>query len=147
MMGARQAPRRSHSQGCLPVEAGHGLHSGKRRALSAPFQAMPNYDYVCEKCGHEFEVFQSMNDPRLTRCPAKGCRGKVERRIGTGAGFVFKGSGFYITDYRSEGYKADAKKDAPPSDSKPVESKPADAKPADSTAAKPAKKEKPPAKK
>ena len=96
---------------------------------------MPTYDYACEKCGHEFEVFQSMNDPRLTKCPVKGCRGKVQRKIGTGAGFVFKGSGFYITDYRSEGYKAAAKNDAPPSsgDSKPAESaKPAESKPAES---------------
>jgi putative FmdB family regulatory protein len=73
---------------------------------------MPTYDYVCEKCGHEFEVFQSMKDPRLTKCPQKPCRGKVERKIGAGAGLVFKGSGFYITDYRSEGYKSAAKKEA-----------------------------------
>ena len=75
---------------------------------------MPTYDYVCPACGHEFEVFQSMNDKRLTKCPQKGCRGKVQRRIGVGAGFVFKGSGFYITDYRSEGYKAAAKQDSAP---------------------------------
>src|SRR5689334_4352703 len=75
---------------------------------------MPTYDYACEKCGHEFEAFQSMNDPRLTKCPVKGCRGKVKRKIGIGAGFVFKGSGFYITDYRSEGYKAAAKSDTAP---------------------------------
>ena len=105
---------------------------------------MPTYDYACEKCGHEFEVFQSMNDARLTKCPVKACRGKVKRKIGMGAGLVFKGSGFYITDYRSEGYKTAAKNDAPPaapdskSDSKPsadgkpaAESKPAtDSKPA-----------------
>lgn len=99
---------------------------------------MPNYDYVCEKCGHEFEVFQSMNDARLTKCPVRGCRGKVQRKIGTGAGFVFKGSGFYITDYRSEGYKAAAKSDAAASTPAPAgESKPA------AEPAKPAKKEKP----
>lgn len=73
---------------------------------------MPTYDYFCETCGHEFEAFQSMNDKRLTKCPAKPCKGKVQRRIGTGAGFVFKGSGFYITDYRSEGYKAAAKSES-----------------------------------
>lgn len=73
---------------------------------------MPTYDYVCETCGHEFEFFQSMNDKRLTKCPEKGCKGKVRRKIGTGAGLVFKGSGFYITDYRSEGYKAAAKQDS-----------------------------------
>jgi putative FmdB family regulatory protein len=75
---------------------------------------MPTYDYYCETCGHEFEAFQSMNDKRLTKCPAKSCKGKVQRRIGTGAGFVFKGSGFYITDYRSEGYKSAAKSDVAP---------------------------------
>lgn len=73
---------------------------------------MPHYDYVCEKCGHEFEVFQSMNDKHLTKCPEKGCKGKVRRKIGTGAGLVFKGSGFYITDYRSESYKTGAKQDS-----------------------------------
>ncbi|RYD37681.1 MAG: zinc ribbon domain-containing protein [Verrucomicrobiaceae bacterium] len=73
---------------------------------------MPHYDYVCEKCGHEFEVFQSMNDKHLTKCPQKGCKGKVRRKIGTGAGLVFKGSGFYITDYRSESYKTAAKQDS-----------------------------------
>jgi putative FmdB family regulatory protein len=102
---------------------------------------MPTYDYACEKCGHEFEAFQSMKAPRLTKCPVKGCRGKVHRKIGAGAGFVFKGSGFYITDYRSEGYKAAAKNDAAPSESKPAaESKPSENKPAES--AKPAVKPK-----
>ncbi len=72
---------------------------------------MPHYDYVCETCEKQFEVFQSMNDKRLTKCPEKGCKGKVRRLIGTGAGLVFKGSGFYITDYRSESYKAGAKQD------------------------------------
>ena len=73
---------------------------------------MPHYDYVCETCEKQFEVFQSMNDKRLTKCPEKGCKGKVRRLLGTGAGLVFKGSGFYITDYRSEGYKASAKQDS-----------------------------------
>ena len=72
---------------------------------------MPHYDYVCETCEKQFEIFQSMNDKRLTKCPEKGCKGKVRRLIGTGAGLVFKGSGFYITDYRSENYKAGAKQD------------------------------------
>ncbi len=101
---------------------------------------MPTYDYACPKCGHEFEIFQSMNDARLTKCPQKGCRGKVERKIGMGAGLVFKGSGFYITDYRSEGYKAAAKKDSGGGESKPAaESAPkSESKPAE----KPAKKEK-----
>ena len=73
---------------------------------------MPHYDYVCETCEKQFEVFQSMNDKRLTKCPEKACKGKVRRLLGTGAGLVFKGSGFYITDYRSEGYKASAKEDS-----------------------------------
>lgn len=73
---------------------------------------MPTYDYVCEKCGREFEVFQSMNDPRLTDCLDENCDGNMRRKIGAGAGLVFKGSGFYITDYRSDSYKAAAKKDS-----------------------------------
>ena len=107
---------------------------------------MPNYDYQCPKCGHEFEVFQSMNDARLTKCPQKGCRGKVERKIGTGAGFVFKGSGFYITDYRSEGYKEAAKKDTAPAAETKSESKPeakTESKPGNKTESKPAAEPKP----
>lgn len=79
---------------------------------------MPTYEYVCEKCGHEFDAFQSIKDAPLTVCPKDKCakktwgKGKVKRAIGAGAGLIFKGSGFYITDYRSEGYKEAAKKDA-----------------------------------
>lgn len=73
---------------------------------------MPNYDYVCAKCEKTFEVFQSMKDKPLTRCPDKTCKGRVKRLLGTGAGLIFKGSGFYITDYRSEGYKSAAKSDS-----------------------------------
>jgi putative FmdB family regulatory protein len=83
---------------------------------------MPHYDYVCETCEKQFEVFQSMNDKRLTKCPEKGCKGKVRRLLGTGAGLVFKGSGFYITDYRSEGYKAAAKQDSAASSATPAAS-------------------------
>lgn len=81
---------------------------------------MPTYGYVCDKCGHEFETFQSMSSDALTTCPQDLCgkkrwgKGKVKRAIGAGAGFLFKGSGFYITDYRSEGYKEAAKKDTAP---------------------------------
>lgn len=84
---------------------------------------MPTYEYVCEKCQHQFEVFQSMKDKPLTVCPKEKCpqkrwgKGKVRRLLGTGAGLLFKGSGFYITDYRSESYKAAAKKEASPSSS------------------------------
>jgi putative FmdB family regulatory protein len=71
---------------------------------------MPNYDYKCEKCGHIFEVFQSMNDAKLTDCPQEGCDGNLKRLLGTGAAVIFKGSGFYETDYRSDSYKAGEKK-------------------------------------
>jgi len=80
---------------------------------------MPTYEYQCEKCGLEFEHFQSMKDDALTTCPKEACqkkrwgKGKVQRAIGAGAGLIFKGSGFYITDYRSENYKAGAKSDKP----------------------------------
>lgn len=79
---------------------------------------MPNYDYVCDACGNTFEVFQSMNDPRLTVCPDETCGGAVKRKIGTGAGIIFKGSGFYATDYRSSAYSEAAKKDKPESGDK-----------------------------
>ncbi len=79
---------------------------------------MPTYEYVCAKCGHEFEKIQPMADPALTTCLKEVCaekkwaRGRVTRKISTGGGLIFKGSGFYITDYRSEGYKQAAKKDS-----------------------------------
>ncbi len=72
---------------------------------------MPTYDYQCQKCGHRFEHFQSMTSPRLTDCPVEGCGGNVKRLLGTGAGILFKGSGFYETDYRSDSYKAAASAD------------------------------------
>ena len=84
---------------------------------------MPTYEYECAKCRKEFETFQSMKDEALTTCPKDKCRqkkwgkGKVKRKLGAGAGFIFKGSGFYITDYRSEGYKkakSDSAADATP---------------------------------
>lgn len=63
---------------------------------------MPTYEYICKVCGHEFEQFQSMKDDPLTTCPE--CRkNSLKRKIGTGAGIIFKGSGFYCTDYRSGG--------------------------------------------
>lgn len=71
---------------------------------------MPTYEYECLKCGHRFEVFQRMTDPPRKRCPK--CGGKVRRLVGTGAGIVFKGSGFYATDYRSESYKSQKKKES-----------------------------------
>jgi putative FmdB family regulatory protein len=71
---------------------------------------MPTYDYECLKCGKRFEVFQKMTDEPKKRCPT--CRGKVRRLIGAGAGMIFKGSGFYITDYRSKDYKEQKKKES-----------------------------------
>jgi putative FmdB family regulatory protein len=79
---------------------------------------MPTYEYVCAKCGHEFEQFQPIAAKSLSVCPEDICtrkkwgKGAVKRKISTGGGLIFKGSGFYITDYRSEGYKAAAKKDS-----------------------------------
>jgi putative FmdB family regulatory protein len=79
---------------------------------------MPTYEYVCEKCGEEFEKVQPISAKALTSCPQDVCpqkrwgKGKVKRAISTGGGLLFKGSGFYITDYRSEKYKAAAKKDS-----------------------------------
>lgn len=73
---------------------------------------MPTYEYQCTKCGIRFELFQSMAEKPRSRCPE--CRGKVERLISGGAGVLFKGSGFYTTDYRSRGYTEAAKKDKPP---------------------------------
>jgi len=69
---------------------------------------MPTYEYVCRACDHEFEEFQSITAKRLRKCPECG-KPKLERLIGTGAGIIFKGSGFYETDYRSENYKKAAK--------------------------------------
>jgi putative FmdB family regulatory protein len=80
---------------------------------------MPTYEYSCQKCGQNFEAFQSMRDEPFRECPKDLCRlpkwghGKVKRLLGVGAGLIFKGSGFYITDYRSDSYKEAAKQEAP----------------------------------
>ncbi len=71
---------------------------------------MPTYEYECQKCGHRFEEFQKMSDEPIQKCPK--CGGKVKRLIGTGAGMLFKGSGFYVTDYRSSSYKEQKKKES-----------------------------------
>ena len=113
---------------------------------------MPTYEYVCSKCGQDFEKTQTMSEKPLTKCPLlvgrqkKKCGGRVQRKIGAGAGLIFKGSGFYITDYRSEGYKQAAKKDsdsAKPASTSTASDKPAakadskpDSKPAAKVAAK-----------
>lgn len=72
---------------------------------------MPTYEYECEKCGQRFEAFQSITAEPLTKCTKEGCDGKVKRLFSTGGGFIFKGSGFYITDYRSDSYKRGAQSD------------------------------------
>jgi putative FmdB family regulatory protein len=80
---------------------------------------MPTYEYACPKCGM-FDLFQSMKDAPLAKCPT--CRSKVKRQIGTGAGVIFKGSGFYQTDYRSDNYRKSAKSDTAPAATASTES-------------------------
>jgi putative FmdB family regulatory protein len=75
---------------------------------------MPTYDYKCKACDHAWEEFQSIKAPPTKKCPQCG-KPKAERLIGPGAGLIFRGSGFYITDYRSESYKKSAEADKPPS--------------------------------
>jgi len=99
---------------------------------------MPTYDYVCDACEHTFEKFQSMSSPPVKKCPVCG-KNKVRRLIGTGAGLIFKGSGFYITDYRDAGYqekaKADSGESAAGGDKKPADAKATDNKPSETKAA------------
>lgn len=83
---------------------------------------MPTYEYVCNACGHEFEEFQSMSAKHLKKCPECG-KNKLRRLIGTGAGIIFKGSGFYETDYRSDGYSKDKKADSEKKSEKKAENK------------------------
>lgn len=79
---------------------------------------MPTYDYECDACGHEFELFQSISEPVKRKCPE--CKKpKLRRLFGTGAAVVFKGSGFYETDYRSESYKKGAEKAKKDTEKKP----------------------------
>ena len=110
---------------------------------------MPTYEYECTKCGKVVEIFQSITEParkRLRKDDPKPCKcsAPVQRRIGTGGGIIFKGSGFYLTDYRSDSYKKAQKAEsdastAKSSDSKAPESKPGESKPD----AKPEKKSEP----
>lgn len=95
---------------------------------------MPTYEYICQKCATQFDHFQSMKEDALSICPEAICpskkwgKGKVKRVIGSGAGLLFKGSGFYLTDYRSEGYKAAAKKESESSQPSKSKSKSPDTK-------------------
>jgi putative FmdB family regulatory protein len=73
---------------------------------------MPTYEYKCSACNHTFERFQSITADPIKKCPQCG-KSKVKRLLGTGAGLIFKGSGFYITDYRSDAYQKAAKGDTP----------------------------------
>jgi putative FmdB family regulatory protein len=84
---------------------------------------MPTYDYECKKCGHAFEEFQSITANHLRKCPV--CKkNSLQRLIGAGAGVIFKGAGFYATDYRSKEYKEKAKAEtAAPSPSKSSDTK------------------------
>ncbi len=94
---------------------------------------MPTYAYVCQNCQHEFDAFQSITAKPLRVCPACG-QTALKRLIGSGAGIIFKGSGFYCTDYRSDGYKSAASTETG-SKSKPDEKKP-ETKPAATSEAK-----------
>ena len=91
---------------------------------------MPTYEYKCLDCGIQFDRFQSITEDPIQECPE--CSGQTKRLIGAGAGLIFKGSGFYITDYRSEGYKESAKKDQDSSSSGDGDSKGSDSKSGDS---------------
>ncbi|MEM8945937.1 MAG: zinc ribbon domain-containing protein [Planctomycetota bacterium] len=83
---------------------------------------MPTYDYECDACGYEFELFQSISEPVKRKCPECG-KLKLRRLFGTGAAVVFKGSGFYETDYRSESYKKGAEKAKQATESKKSDDK------------------------
>jgi putative FmdB family regulatory protein len=109
MPGFKQTPRAA-------AREIRGLARLKIRAKRT--SVMPNYDYECPKCGKRFEVFQSMNDPKLTDCPESNCDGAVKRLLGTGGGIIFKGAGFYQTDYRSSSYQAAAKAESAPAAAK-----------------------------
>src|SRR5438477_10154999 len=95
------------------------LMQTSRRYPRNSLMIMPTYEYSCQKCGQNFDAFQSMRSEPFRECPKNLCRlpkwghGKVKRLLGTGAGLIFKGSGFYVTDYRSDSYKEAAKKEAP----------------------------------
>ena len=91
---------------------------------------MPTYEYVCSRCGHELEAFQLMKDEPLKKCPA--CKkASLKRKVGRGAGLIFKGSGFYITDYKQKPAESKEKGESKPSETKPA-GKPSETKTAES---------------
>ncbi len=107
--------------------------------------SMPTYEYVCEKCGHRFDKFQPISAAPLAICPKDLCarkhwgKGKVKRVISAGGGLIFKGSGFYVTDYRSEKYKEAARKDVAPASPATTAAKPTSGADHKAAPAKPAK--------
>jgi putative FmdB family regulatory protein len=109
--------------------------TASRREREIEERGMPTYDYLCTKCGHQFEEIQKMSDPVLTKCPQ--CKGRLKRLIGAGVGIIFKGSGFYSTDSRkaSSATVADTKKESASAKETP-KSEPA-AKAAESSSTKP----------
>ena len=86
---------------------------------------MPTYDYRCDECGHEFETYQSMKDEKLTKCPNCG-KESLKRLIGSGSGLIFKGSGFYLTDYKNKTTDTNSSKSTS-EDTKKTDSAPAQA--------------------
>jgi putative FmdB family regulatory protein len=84
---------------------------------------MPTYEYECQACNKVHEVFHGMSAPRPKKCPNCG-KLKLKKLLSGGAGFIYKGDGFYTTDYRSKNYKADAKKDKEAATEKKSDSKP-----------------------
>ena len=115
------------------MELRNALANPPRPAHNTLVPIMPTYEYACPKCGHTFEQYQSMIDEPLKKCPACKKTG-VKRLVGRGAGLIFKGSGFYITDYRNKDSAQREKRKAgvaaKHAGAKPAESKPAEAKPA-----------------
>jgi putative FmdB family regulatory protein len=113
----KQRPSLSQSdQSFLLAENKLAKHGGAGH--KADESSMPTYEYECRKCGNQFEQFQSMKDAALRKCPKCG-KLALRRLIGGGGGLIFKGTGFYITDYKNKGSKGDG------ADSKPADSKPA----------------------
>ena len=101
---------------------------------------MPTYDYSCDACNHEFEIFESITAQPQKKCP-KCKKNKLRRLFGAGAGLVFKGSGFYQTDYRSDSYKKAAAADKPASDKPATDTSSSSGAPVETKSSAPAKAE------